>query len=176
MPTPSIPGYYYDELKKKHFKILPNHVAPAGSKYSEQSVKREAEDQVARTRHRLYGQRRLQTMIDRPRLRSHLLGGDAGFGREMGGNFDSRSAGMRAWAQCLESRLIGSSRSSNALFARDDVTGGLIFVLAIVLEAQGIQQDMLAYAVLPHATKPTVLEANGAAGLLCHLTVRRRGV
>lgn len=32
-----------DEDKKKYFKILPNHVAPQGAKYSQEGVKKERE-------------------------------------------------------------------------------------------------------------------------------------
>ncbi len=161
MPTPSIPGYYYDEIKRKHFKILPNHLVPAGFKYSEQYVKREAEDQVARKRHTLYNRRRLQTTIDRPRLRSHLLGGGVGLGREIGEHFDGRSAQLGAWAQGLGRRSWGSSRNSSALFAYDDITGGLIFAGSGVLEALGTRQDTLAWVSIPYASMPCALSWSG---------------
>lgn len=35
------PGFYFDAAKGKYFKILPNHVAPGGSKYSQQSINKE---------------------------------------------------------------------------------------------------------------------------------------
>ncbi|KAI9798463.1 MAG: hypothetical protein M1825_005343 [Sarcosagium campestre] len=34
-----IPGFYYDESKKKYFKILPHHAAPAGAAYSSSTVR-----------------------------------------------------------------------------------------------------------------------------------------
>lgn len=40
----SIPGFYFDTAKGKYFKILPNHIAPGGSKYSQQSVSKEKHD------------------------------------------------------------------------------------------------------------------------------------
>ncbi|KAJ6123381.1 hypothetical protein N7512_005846 [Penicillium capsulatum] len=43
MPA-EIPGFYYDEEKKKYFKIQANHAAPAGSQYTVDSVKRKRED------------------------------------------------------------------------------------------------------------------------------------
>jgi len=46
MPAAAIPGFYYDEAKKKYFKILPNHVAPTGAKYSVEAAKREEEEQT----------------------------------------------------------------------------------------------------------------------------------
>ena len=36
-----IPGFHYDEEKKKYFKILSNHVAPSGSRYSKGAIKKE---------------------------------------------------------------------------------------------------------------------------------------
>jgi len=149
MSAPSIPGYYHDDSKKKYFKIQPHHVAPIGVKYSEQSVKREAEDQVVRKRHKSHDQRRLQTRIDRPRLRSHLIGGGAGLERELGGGFDGRSAGIGTWAQGLERRTVIASRASSALFAHDDATGGLIIGRAFVGGALGERQDGLAWVLYP---------------------------
>lgn len=154
MPTPSIPGYYYDAPKKKYFKILPNHVAPAGFKYSEESLKREAGDQVSRKRHKAYDLRRLQTTIDLPRRRSHLLGGGVGLGREMGESFDG---GRAAWAQLLVRRSLGTARGSSALFAYDDATGGLILAGTQVSEGMGERQDVLAWVSIPYAFMPCAL-------------------
>ena len=44
MPAPELPGFYYDEAKRKYFKIQANHLAPDSSKYSQRSVQREAEE------------------------------------------------------------------------------------------------------------------------------------
>ena len=41
--APNMPGFYFDQAKGKYFQIQPNHIAPKGSKYSEQSVKKEKE-------------------------------------------------------------------------------------------------------------------------------------
>lgn len=38
-----IPGFYYDEMRGKYFKIQPNHAATSGSKYTQSSVRRERE-------------------------------------------------------------------------------------------------------------------------------------
>ncbi|GAB7354036.1 hypothetical protein MBLNU459_g4619t1 [Dothideomycetes sp. NU459] len=43
-----IPGFYYDPDKKKYFQIQANHVAPQGSKYSRDNVKREHEQSRVR--------------------------------------------------------------------------------------------------------------------------------
>ena len=34
------PGFYFDENKRKYFKILPNHQAPQGAKYSKEAIKK----------------------------------------------------------------------------------------------------------------------------------------
>lgn len=33
-----LPGYYFDEVKRKYFKILPRHQAPQGAKYSKEAL------------------------------------------------------------------------------------------------------------------------------------------
>lgn len=38
-----LPGMYWDDDKKKYFKIQANHVAPEGAKYSRENVKKETE-------------------------------------------------------------------------------------------------------------------------------------
>ncbi|KAJ5211536.1 uncharacterized protein N7498_003182, partial [Penicillium cinerascens] len=43
--APEIPGFYFDPEKKKYFKIQANHVAPPGSQYSKESVKRKRREQ-----------------------------------------------------------------------------------------------------------------------------------
>lgn len=39
-----IPGFYYDEEKKKYFAVQPNHKVPQGAKHSQDNVKREKQD------------------------------------------------------------------------------------------------------------------------------------
>lgn len=45
MPVFNIPGFYFDEERRKYFKIQPSHLAPAGSKFTQESLKRQAEQQ-----------------------------------------------------------------------------------------------------------------------------------
>lgn len=41
-----LPGFYYDETRRKYFKIQANHVVPHGSGYSTQAIqKRKAQEQ-----------------------------------------------------------------------------------------------------------------------------------
>ncbi|KAJ5887552.1 hypothetical protein N7495_007593 [Penicillium taxi] len=42
-----IPGYYYDDAKKKYFKIQANHVAVSGAEYSTEAVKRKRTEQAS---------------------------------------------------------------------------------------------------------------------------------
>lgn len=44
----ALDGFYFDPVKKKYFKVLPNHIAPTGVKYSEQAIKdQENNDKVS---------------------------------------------------------------------------------------------------------------------------------
>ena len=76
MPSRALPGFYYDEVKHKYFRIQPDHVAPAGSKYSRQSVQREAKE-TAREKFEIKTGR-----IQRSRIFNHPLGGRFKFQRE----------------------------------------------------------------------------------------------
>lgn len=37
--APQLPGFYFDENKRRYFKILPHHQAPPGAKYSKEALK-----------------------------------------------------------------------------------------------------------------------------------------
>lgn len=39
--APHLEGFYYDKEKRKYFKILPQHQAPEGVKYSKEAVKKQ---------------------------------------------------------------------------------------------------------------------------------------
>ena len=39
-----LPGFYFDERDNRYHKILPDHLAPKGSKYTQQAIKNEKED------------------------------------------------------------------------------------------------------------------------------------
>ena len=94
MPARQLPGFYYDEAKRKYFRIQPNHVAPAGSRYSQQSVQREAKEATPKK------PEMKSDRIQRSRIFNHPLGGGFNFKREtsfqqVGQLSDCRSA---AWA------------------------------------------------------------------------------
>ena len=80
----NIPGYYFDEEKKKYFKIQPNHVAPQGAKYTKSNVKREHHvAKKQRVAQRQQNVRRRQTVQRSAVLNAPTTGG-IGLLREMG--------------------------------------------------------------------------------------------
>lgn len=78
-----IPGYYYDEEKKKYFKIQANHVAPSGAKYSKANVNREKREHKRRKVNERYAEKRNAQTVQPSRLLQHPLA-KAGLGRELG--------------------------------------------------------------------------------------------
>lgn len=70
----NIPGFYYDEEKKKYFNITANHVAPADAKYSQTNVKREERDKKQAKKRKLADRlTRKQTVNQAAPLKSRLL-------------------------------------------------------------------------------------------------------
>lgn len=51
-----IPGYYFDTTKNKYFKIQANHIAPQGSQYSKQNVKKIREQERQEREHHLHSE------------------------------------------------------------------------------------------------------------------------
>ncbi|KAI7201600.1 hypothetical protein KC316_g3992 [Hortaea werneckii] len=78
-----IPGYYYDEVKKKYFKIQANHVAPAGAKYSKANVNREKRESKRRRLDERQQAHRYGQTVRPSRTLSHPLT-TASLGREIG--------------------------------------------------------------------------------------------
>ncbi|SMR48017.1 unnamed protein product [Zymoseptoria tritici ST99CH_1A5] len=94
----SIPGYYFDEEKKKYFKIQPNHKAPANAKYSKSNATREQKESKRR---RIEDHKRQvlhsQTVV-RSRLQDDPLIGGTGLLREHGSLPYSTFAGQQGLA------------------------------------------------------------------------------
>ena len=95
-----LPGFHYDAAKRKYFRIQPNHVAPANSKYSQQAVQRAAQQETWKKPNLNTKQTR------RSRIFRHPLGGGFGLQREidirmLGRPCESRYA---AWAQGLHQK------------------------------------------------------------------------
>ena len=85
MERGSIPGYYFDEEKKKYFKITANHVAPPKAKYSKSNVKREHREKKKR---KVEGEqevkRHRQTVRPSRILERSVSTGGIGLQRELG--------------------------------------------------------------------------------------------
>lgn len=76
--TKAIPGYYFDEEKKRYFRIQPNQVADgvSGAQHSAQAVKERLELSKKRKRDEAYASRGREQRITRSRLLQHPgLGG-----------------------------------------------------------------------------------------------------
>lgn len=90
----AIPGFYFDEEKKKYFKIQANHLVPQGAKYSKgkvqqenrKSKKRKLEDRKQAIRHQ-------HTVKRNPILHNPIVGG-IGLSREHGTYSTSESLGQ----------------------------------------------------------------------------------
>ena len=107
--APVIPGFYYDNEKRKYFKIQPNHVATHGpaSKYSKAAVKRETEEQHEQKRRKVLEQKKREMTIKRSKVLNDPLAGGWGVTRELGLNdTEGTTTMMRAWAHGLESRAV----------------------------------------------------------------------
>lgn len=75
MAPRDLPGFYYDEAKKKYFKILPNHVTPQDSKYSKDAFRKEAQSKLLQAEEKEYIQRHRQTRIQHSPILQYPLGG-----------------------------------------------------------------------------------------------------
>ena len=79
----NLPGYYWDEGKKKYFKILANHVAPSEAKYSKTNVKNQNRANKKRKVEERKQQAKSKQTVRRPQHQNFLLGA-AGLDRESG--------------------------------------------------------------------------------------------
>ena len=129
MSSKHIPGFYFDESKRKYFKIQPNHSSPQGSKYSKDSIAKETEEQISRKRRKVFDDRFFQERTRRSKISRHPFHGIIGLERERGFCNDGKKDAIEAWAQGLEERqLIGWGGDS--LFEYDATTK--TFILAMV--------------------------------------------
>ncbi|TKA65656.1 hypothetical protein B0A49_07838 [Cryomyces minteri] len=100
-----IPGYYFET--KKYFKILPNHVAPRGAKYSEANVKEAKIESRKRKRAAAQEITQRRQLVQRARLLSSPLAGGIGLARETGpGHYPLRrlDAQSKAYGLGLEEK------------------------------------------------------------------------
>jgi len=123
MSPRNIPGFYYDEAKGKYFKIQPSHIAPNGSPYSNDVVRKEARGQIVRKCQKLFEEKTLKQRTQRSKILGNALLGCSGLEREGGSSLDRRSVIDKAWALGLEKTAILETWGPGALFARDEATG-----------------------------------------------------
>ena len=125
MPPNELPGYYYDEVRRKYFKIQENHLAPPGSKYSRTAIKRATELALTRERDHDCEQLAREQTIQRSLLLQHsLLGRELGFRNdETGLRWDLLADGLQR-RKALQVEREGSDNISQFIF--DELTGSLI--------------------------------------------------
>ncbi|KAI9836192.1 MAG: hypothetical protein M1819_001529 [Sarea resinae] len=131
----SIPGYFYDKEKKKYFKILPHHAAPAGSQYTKENVKKLKDGERKRKRDGEHAAR-LQRRVQRSKAMGHPIVGALGLEREQG-RIPVSGSGLRwgeVYARELDRRVILDmqclpSTASLTRFAIDSQTGAIVFAL-----------------------------------------------
>lgn len=126
MASPEIPGFYYDEAKKKYFKILPNHVAPQGSHYSKDAVRKEAESKLLQKKADKSNLRRQQTRVQHSQILEHPFGGRISLQREFGVLNALMRDNTMSWALGLRKKDRFSTGFPLSCFVRDDATGSLV--------------------------------------------------
>lgn len=125
MPPTELPGYYYDEVKKKYFKIQENHAVPPSSKYSRRGIKRETELALARKRQQDREQLEREQTIQHSKLLQRSL-----LTREIGCWKDGTGVRWDVWAEGLERREALRVEIDDCCdisqFIIDELTGSLI--------------------------------------------------
>ncbi|MCJ1304299.1 hypothetical protein MMC08_007111 [Hypocenomyce scalaris] len=151
-----IPGFYYDEEKKKYFKILPNHVAPQGVKYSKEGLRKEMEMEKKRKRTAEFSQRQRQTRIQRSSIMKHPLGAAAALIRETGDGMQSRSdIQSQVWTAGLERKGLFEElprAKEITAFARDPSTEGIVTGLSGGIDLMGQAQIALRIVSIPRGS------------------------
>ena len=122
MPPTELPGYYYDEVKKKYFKIQENHLAPPSSTYSRKAVKRKIELALARKWEQDREQLEREQTIQHSKVVQHSL-----LGREIGCRRDGTVVRWDVWAEGLKMKEAVRLESHDiSQFIFDELTGSLI--------------------------------------------------
>ncbi|KAL2041738.1 hypothetical protein N7G274_005522 [Stereocaulon virgatum] len=129
MASTNIPGFYYDRVKRKYFKIQPNHIAPTGSAYSTDSVKKDAEDILEAKERAKFEQLERKQIMQRSKVLSYPLGGRLALERETGLQYDSIRRMNEAWVYGIQDRIVLTHNSGHDMgpFVYDKATGGFIF-------------------------------------------------
>ncbi|PNS14618.1 WD repeat-containing protein 21 [Sphaceloma murrayae] len=90
-----LPGFYWDEEKRKYFRIQPNHRAPAGAKHSVENVKKEAQASKKRKVELRRRNKVLKETIQRAPALEHFQA-QIGLGRELGRQSPRRAEAARS--------------------------------------------------------------------------------
>ncbi|KAK3690810.1 hypothetical protein LTR37_018938 [Vermiconidia calcicola] len=80
----NIPGYYYDEDKKKYFRIQANHLVPQSAKYAKGNVQLEERQAKKRKTENRRHEIRLKQTVKRSAILQHPIVGGTGLFREHG--------------------------------------------------------------------------------------------
>ncbi|KAK4632288.1 hypothetical protein CLAFUW4_03641 [Fulvia fulva] len=80
----NLPGFYFDEEKKKYFPITANHKAPVGAKYSQANVNAEERQSKKRKLDRQHERALKKQTVPAARIFKHPLLGGSGLLREHG--------------------------------------------------------------------------------------------
>ncbi|KAI9883848.1 MAG: plasma membrane H+-ATPase [Watsoniomyces obsoletus] len=159
-PPGEIPGFYYDEEKKKYFKILRNHLAPPDAPYSRESIKqkaRETKRQKKTERHNPPS-----TPIRPSPILHHPLGGAIGLLRETVPQtpHELLVTRSRAYAACLTngSRITLDPCVEITALACDPLTG------AIYLGSKGTMMSYVDRCKRSSSNANWVMRMVGACG------------
>ena len=128
MPPTELPGYHYDEAKKKYFKTQENHLASPSLKYSRGAIKKEAEFALARKRKREREQLEREQTIQQSKVLGHSL-----LGREIGCRKNGTAVRWDVWAKGLVRRdalrIEIDDHDEISHFVFDQLTGSLVFAM-----------------------------------------------
>ena len=128
MAPTELPGYHYDEAKKKYFKIQENHLASPSLKYSKGALKKEAESALARKRKREREQLEQEQTIQQSKVLGHSL-----LGREIGCRKNGTAVRWDAWAKSLVRRkalqIDIDDHNEISHFVFDEFTGSFVFAI-----------------------------------------------
>src|ERR1700761_8125853 len=91
----NIPGFYYDEDKKKYFKIQANHLVPQYAKYSKGNVKRENRQSKKRKIDEKKRVKRYRQSVKPSPTLQHPVASGIGLLREHGSSSVSQSLDQR---------------------------------------------------------------------------------
>ncbi|OCL09215.1 hypothetical protein AOQ84DRAFT_439124, partial [Glonium stellatum] len=126
-----IPGFYYDQERKKYFKILPNHHAPpSGSKYAKGNIKKRTEESKKRKLSEAFANQKRQQQVQQSTVLQSPIA--RSLERELGRRPNTsqiRHDWAKASAHGLQSRVITYSNDTDSEilhFDIDPITRSLI--------------------------------------------------